>query len=83
MYLAYKTRPDIAFMVGQLTKYNANPRKSHLQVAKKVVRYLKGIMQMGLVFRKKVNSYLLRDPLPYDFIRYVDSNFARDSANRK
>ena len=31
-------------MVDQLTKRNANPRKGYLQVAKKVVRYLKGIM---------------------------------------
>lgn len=37
MYLACGTRPDIAFAIGQLSKYNADPRKNHLQVAKRVV----------------------------------------------
>lgn len=50
MYLAYGTRPDIAFAVGRLSKYNTNLRKNHLQADKKVVQYLKRIMQLGLVY---------------------------------
>ena len=42
MYLACGTRPDIAFVVGLLSRHNANPRKGHLRAAKRVVRYLKG-----------------------------------------
>lgn len=41
MYLAYGTRPNIAYAEGQLSKNNADPRKSHLKAAKKVVQYLK------------------------------------------
>lgn len=48
MYLACGTRPDIAFAVSQLSKHNADPKKGHLRAAKRVVRYLKGTMQMGL-----------------------------------
>ncbi len=83
MYLACGTRPDIAFVVSQLSKYNADPRKGHLQVAKKVVRYLKGIMQMGLVFGREVKGHLLRDLPPYDFIGYANSNFAGNPGDRK
>lgn len=50
MYLVYGTRSDIAFAVRQLSKYNSNPRKNHLQVVKKVVQYLKGTMQLRLVY---------------------------------
>lgn len=50
IYLAYETRPDIVFVIGQLNRYNADPRKGHLRAVKKVVRYLKRIMQMGLIF---------------------------------
>ncbi len=41
MYLACGTRPDIALIVGLLSRHNADPRKGHLRAAKRVVRYLK------------------------------------------
>lgn len=47
MYLACGTRPDIAFIVGLLSRYNADLRKGHLQAAERVVRYLKRTMHMG------------------------------------
>lgn len=34
IYLAYGIRSDIAFIVGQLSKHNANLRKGHLQAIK-------------------------------------------------
>ena len=37
IYLACGTRPDIVFVVGQLSKHNVDPRKGHLQAAKRVV----------------------------------------------
>lgn len=37
MYLVCGTRPDIAFIVGLFSRHNADPRKSHLQAAKRVV----------------------------------------------
>ena len=50
---------------------------------KRVVKYLKGTMQIGLVFGKEVNKHLPRDPSPYVLIKYADSNFARDFADQK
>ena len=37
IYLACKTRPDIAFVVGRPSKHNADPRKGHFRAAKRVV----------------------------------------------
>lgn len=44
MYLVCKKRPEIAFVVGQLNKHNADPRKCQPKAAKRVVQYLKKIM---------------------------------------
>ncbi|CAI7813633.1 unnamed protein product [Closterium sp. NIES-53] len=51
MYLMTCTRPDIAYLVGLLTRYVApgRHRKVHMDVAKRVLRYLCSISGMGLV----------------------------------
>lgn len=81
MYLACGTRPDIAFAVGQLSRHNADLRKGHLRVARRVVRYLKGTMEMGLTFGRGAANP--RRPPPYGLIGYGDSNFAGDPEDRK
>ena len=83
MYLACGTRPDIAFVVGQLSKHNVDPRKRHLRAAKRVVRYLKGTMEMGLIFGRETANRHPREPPPYGLIGYADSNFAGDPEDRK
>ena len=42
MYAATATRPDIAYVVGMLSKFNASPSEAHLTAAKRVICYLKG-----------------------------------------
>lgn len=49
MYLACGTRPDIAFAVGQLSKHNSDPQRGHLRAAKRVVRYLKGTINVWTI----------------------------------
>lgn len=44
IYFACGTRLDIAFAVGQLSKYNADLRKDHLQAARRIMQYLKKII---------------------------------------
>ena len=48
MYLACETRPDIAFIVGQLSCQNLDPQIGHLRIAKQVLRYLKGTITLGI-----------------------------------
>lgn len=37
IYLVCEIKPNILFIVGQFSKYNANSRKSHLQVIKRII----------------------------------------------
>ena len=83
MYLACGTRPDIAFAVGRLSRHNAEPRQSHLRAAKRVVRYLKGTMQLGLVYSQQPDGSSASDPSPYGLVGYGDSNFAGDPEDKK
>ena len=50
LYLATMTRPDIAFAAGVLARFNANPGKAHWAAVKHVFRYLKGTMDLRLVY---------------------------------
>lgn len=78
MYFSCGTRPDISFVVGQLSRHNADPRKGHLRAVKRVVRYLKGTIEMGLIFGRESVERLPRDPSPYGLVGYADSNFVGD-----
>jgi hypothetical protein len=40
MYAMIGTRPDIAFVLSELSKYVSKPGKNHLIAAKRVLRYL-------------------------------------------
>ena len=51
MYLATCTRPDIAFAVGSLARFSSKPNAVHWKGAKRVLRYLRGTTNFGIVFR--------------------------------
>ncbi|KAK9734016.1 hypothetical protein RND81_04G108700 [Saponaria officinalis] len=48
MYAITSTRPDIAFVVGKLSRYTTNPSLEHWVAVKRVLRYLKQTMDYGL-----------------------------------
>lgn len=52
MYLAVGTRPDLALTLSKLSRVLANPTATHMRVAKRVLRYLRGTLNLGLVYRK-------------------------------
>ena len=47
-YLADCTRPDIAYVVGKLSRYTHNPSGIHWHALERVLRYLKGTSEMGV-----------------------------------
>ena len=52
IYLMTNTRPDISYVVTLLGQYMSNPTVAHLNLAKHVLRYLKGTKFYGLNFIK-------------------------------
>lgn len=87
MYLSYGTRPNICFVIGQLSKPNADPRMGHLKAAKQVVQYLKGTMHLGLTYgvhpHSEKETKTSANPPPFGLIEYADSNYAGDPKDKK
>jgi Reverse transcriptase (RNA-dependent DNA polymerase) len=67
MYAQICTRPDIAFVVGMLGRYQTYPGMNHWKAAKKFLRYLQGAKNYMLTFRKSDNL---------EVIGYSDSDFS-------
>ncbi|GKA13266.1 retrovirus-related pol polyprotein from transposon TNT 1-94 [Tanacetum coccineum] len=51
MYLT-TSRPDLVFVVCMFARYQAKPTEKHLTAVKRVFRYLKGTINMGLWYPK-------------------------------
>ena len=44
------TRPDISYAVGVLSRYMQNPKKPHLDAARRILRYVKLTIDYGLLY---------------------------------
>lgn len=78
----YDITPDIIFVVRQLSRHNTNLRKGYFWATKRVVRYLKGTIEIKLTFGQE-RDYLPRDLLSYKLIGFVDSNLVGDPEESK
>ncbi|KAJ9520578.1 hypothetical protein QJQ45_007436 [Haematococcus lacustris] len=74
LWLSTCTRPDIAFAVGQLTRYMQAPTREHEQAAQGVLRYLRGTAGQGLVFRGSCSGEL---------VGFCDSDYASCKQSRR
>ena len=50
-HLANGTRPDLSYSVGQVRLYTKFPRRHHWTALMRIMRYIKGTINHGLVFR--------------------------------
>ena len=50
MFLMNCTRPDIAYAVSRLSRYTDNPAYEHWNALTRLLRYLKGTMNLGLTY---------------------------------
>ena len=73
MFAACVTRPDIMCAAGQLSQFLNNPSSKHMLAAKRVLRYLKGTLRLGITYR----------PPPMRLTGYSDANWAGDIDNRR
>ena len=52
------SRPDIALVVGIVARFYFNPKENHLMAVKRIMRYLKGIDDFGLYYKRSDNFEL-------------------------
>ena len=68
------SRPDIMYSVCQCARFQSCPKESHLSAVKRILRYLKGTMDIGLWYLKGDN---------FELIGYSDADFASCKVERK
>ncbi|GJS03182.1 retrovirus-related pol polyprotein from transposon TNT 1-94 [Tanacetum coccineum] len=73
MYLT-ASRHDIQFSTCLCARYQANPKESHLVTIKRIFRYLKGTLNLGLWYPKGSG---------FDLKAYSDSDYAGCNLDRK
>ena len=73
MYLT-TTRSDLMYAVSLISRFMTSPTELHLQATKRVLRYLKGTVDLGILYQKEGNGEL---------IAYTDSDYAGDVDDRK
>ncbi|CAH9117537.1 unnamed protein product [Cuscuta europaea] len=74
--LLYHTssRPDIIFATCLCARFQANPKESHLNAVKRILRYLKGTVNLGLWYPKESG---------FDLVGYSDADFVGCKLDRK
>jgi hypothetical protein len=72
-YLTF-TRPDIAYAVQQVCLHMHDPREPHLAALKRILRYVRGTLHLGLLLRPSSST---------DLIVYTDADWAGCPDTRK
>ena len=65
-YLTF-TRPDIAYAVQQVCLHMHDPREPHLAALKRILRYVRGTLHLGLLLRPTTSA---------DLVVYTDADWA-------
>lgn len=74
MYASVATRPDIAYAVSQVSRFLNEPAQQHWTAAKRVLRYLIGTKDLGIII-KNDKELLLRG--------WSDADWAGDVEDRR
>jgi len=74
MYLT-ATRPDLMYGVSLISRFMGNPKSSHWLAAKRILRYIKGTLDFGILYKK--------DSKNAGLVSYTDNNYSGDWDDRK
>ncbi|KAK2980732.1 hypothetical protein RJ640_011712 [Escallonia rubra] len=67
------TRPDISYAVGVMSRYMQNPKKLHLEAVRRILRYVKGTLDYGIIYKKGGDCKL---------VGFCDADYAGDHDTR-
>ncbi|XP_050920155.1 uncharacterized mitochondrial protein AtMg00810-like [Lathyrus oleraceus] len=68
------SRPDITFDVGICVRYQAEPKVSHINQVKRILKYVNGTGEYGMLYSHDSNSML---------VGYCDAGWAGSADDRK
>ncbi|XP_022930089.1 uncharacterized protein LOC111436575 [Cucurbita moschata] len=68
------TRPNISYAVGVMSRYMQNLKKPHLDAARRILRYVKGTINYGLLYKRSKDCKL---------VGYCDDDYAGDHDTRR
>ena len=72
LFIAQATRPDIAFAVSDVSRFNHCHGPAHWKAVKRIMRYLKGTIDLKLTYKTKGK-----------LLGYSDADWASDTDTRK
>ena len=68
------SRPDISYSVGVCSRYQSNPKESHMTALKRIIKYVKTIAEFGVWYSKDTSDVLAG---------YSDANWAGNADDRR
>nr|GEW31223.1 retrovirus-related Pol polyprotein from transposon TNT 1-94 [Tanacetum cinerariifolium] len=68
------TRPDILFVIGLISRFMEEPMTKHLNIAKRILRYIKGTVNYGMFYSTSED---------FKLVRYSDSDWAGSKDDRR
>jgi hypothetical protein len=82
MFLATRTRPDIAYALGVLSRFLSNPKKFYEALVKHLLKYLRGTIDWGL--RYPSGKYLREcsEQIPEHTLLYTDADHRGEEKKR-
>jgi hypothetical protein len=83
MYAMLGTRPDLAFAIGQLTRFNSNPGPQHVAALKRVLRYLRGSINFELMYGAGSSGSSGSSDSKLTVLGYCDSDWAASIDDRR
>ena len=69
LYISNSTRPDIAQAVHYAARFVGSPTEQNVQAVKRIMKYLKGTINYGIIFKKSSNT---------DMIGFADAAYSND-----
>ncbi len=75
LWLARNTRPDLSFAVSQVARFCHAPTTAHWSAVKRIFRYLKGTIDLGIPIYKQATKLFILKAL-------TDADWAGDAENR-
>ena len=85
IYLATKTRPDIAYAIGYSARFMSNPSEEHFKLLEKIWKYLNYTKSYKLVYKGNKNPLSQSSPntSTLELLGYSDSDWGGDLDSRR